>query len=167
MIRVIPKKSKSAIRAKVQMMTGKKLEAGKKYTPEVMFIQVFNEKNSKLQNYVIHMHQWDYMKGLIDRGETPMFALLQSWDVIKVDKVKVAFLNTVCKLLSIWGFIDIRPEGFKSKIFSKENTIEWIEVYNKEEFENLKIELPYSLEDLIKYLRDSNVKSARGGGLNV
>lgn len=167
MIRVLPKKSKSSIRAKVQMMHGTELIEGQPYRPEVMFIQVFNEKSKKLQNYVIHEHQWQFMKAILEKNPsiTPMEALISSWAEYKSDTQKLKFLNTVCKLLSIWGFIDIRPNGFKTKIFSKENTLEWIGILSKEEFDAKEIELPYTLEELIKYLRDSNTNETLEEGV--
>jgi hypothetical protein len=157
MIRVIPKKSKTAIRAKVNVMGSQKFEELSKektpFTPEAMFIQVFNSKTEKLNNYIIHKDQWNILKSEVDAGKSAMEALISSWDTIKQDKTKVKFINTVCKLLSIWGFIDIKPEGFRNKVFDKENTFEWIEIYTKEQLADYPIEYVYTLDELVEYLR--------------
>lgn len=151
MIRVITKKDRGLIRAKVNSM-GKKPENNAFY-PEAMFIQIYNERRKKIQNYIIHKEQWIAMKKKMDESVlTPMEALLASKDISEEQR---KFINTVAKLLSIWGYIDIKPFGFKKKVCAKENTLKDIYIMKKEETLETDVFLPYTLENLVKYLRDT------------
>lgn len=159
MIKVMTKKSKNAIRRKVNSMSMNRVKEGEIFTPEAMFIQVPNKRRNILQNFIIHIDQWNIMKYEMEKNDLdPMLALIKSWSEFKENNPEgVKYINTVAKLLSIWDYIDVKPHSFKNKIFSRENTIKDITIYSKEELRNMKVVYKYTIDELKKYLRDVHI----------